>query len=79
MAEVKCVHCGKMVYEMATECPHCHKPIANPNAPTKVSAAPWTWKKTSNQKKVSPLSIIVGLLIAIAVVVAVYYLLISKP
>ena len=78
MAEVKCVHCGKMVYEMAVECPYCKNPIANPNAPTKVSASPWTWKKTQ-KKKVSPLSIIVGVLIAVAVIAAVYYLMMSKP
>jgi uncharacterized membrane protein YvbJ len=72
MAKVKCVHCGRMVFEMAKECPYCKLPIANPDAPTKVSASPWTWKKTSSRKKVTNGMIIVIVVIAAAVLVAVY-------
>jgi uncharacterized protein with PIN domain len=51
MAEVKCIHCKEMVFETATECPHCNKPIANPDAPTRVPASPRDWKNVSHRKK----------------------------
>jgi uncharacterized membrane protein YvbJ len=77
MAKVKCVHCGKRVFEMAAECPYCKQPIANPHAPTKVSAAPWTWKKESHRKKMPAGLIIVVVLILVAA--AVYYFMAMKP
>jgi uncharacterized membrane protein YvbJ len=79
MAKVKCIHCGRMVFEMAKECPYCKLPIANPDAPTRVSDSPWTWKQTSSRKKISG-----GMLFAIAVVVAalivaVYFFMTGRP
>jgi uncharacterized membrane protein YvbJ len=70
MANIKCIHCGKVVFEWAAECPYCKKPIANPHAPTNVSAQPKTWKKTSYAKR-SPIPFIVAGVIVIAIVVAV--------
>jgi len=79
MAKVKCIHCGRMVFEMAKECPYCKLPIANPDAPTKVSASPWTWKKTSQRKKISSGMIIVALVIVVAVIVGVYFFMQGRP
>lgn len=77
MAKVKCVHCGKPVFEMASECPYCKLPIANPHAPTEVSAAPWTWKKESHRKK-TPVGFI-AVAAAILIAAAIYYFMFMKP
>jgi uncharacterized membrane protein YvbJ len=74
MSNIKCVHCGKVVFEWAPQCPHCGKPIANPDAPTSVSAEPKTWKKTSYKKK-SPIPLIVAIAAAVIIAAAAYYLL----
>jgi len=74
MANIKCVHCGKEVFEWAPECPYCKKPIANPDAPTKMSAEPKTWKKTSYRKK-SPVGLMAAVAAAIVIAAAVYFLL----
>lgn len=73
MGTAKCVHCGKEVFEYAKECPYCKKPIANPNAPTNVAKAPWTWKKTSYRKK-TPYGVIAACLAAIIIAAVVVYL-----
>ncbi len=76
MANIKCVHCGKEVFEWAPECPYCKKPIANPDAPTKMSAEPKTWKKTSYRKKSSvalAAAAVAAVIIAAAVVYFVMY------
>lgn len=72
MSTIKCVHCGKEVFEWAPECPYCKKPIANPDAPTKMSQEPKTWKKTSYRKK-SPLPIIIAAAIVVIAAAAVWY------
>jgi uncharacterized membrane protein YvbJ len=69
MGNIKCVHCGKVVFEWAPECPYCKRPIANPHAPTNVSAQPKTWKKISYRKK-SPIPLIIAGGIVIIIVVA---------
>lgn len=74
MANIKCVHCGKEVFEWAAECPYCKKPIANPDAPTKLSAEPKTWKKTSYRKK-SPALLIAAIAVIVVLAAAAYYLL----
>lgn len=68
MAEVKCTHCGEMVYESSTDCPKCGKPIANPDAPTDVPDSPRNWKSTSQKKDNTMLYIIVGGIIVVAVI-----------
>lgn len=68
-----CVHCGKPVFEFATECPHCKKPVANPNAPTKMSAEPKTWKKKSYAKK-APVGIIIACVAVIIIAAVVFYM-----
>lgn len=70
MSNIKCVHCGKMVFEWAAECPYCKRPIANPNAPTNVSAQPKTWKKISYRKKSPILFIVVGVIFIMIIVAA---------
>ena len=72
MANIKCVHCGKEVFEWAPECPYCKKPIANPHAPTNMSPEPKTWKKTSYRKK-SPIGLIAAIAAAIVIAAAVFY------
>ncbi len=74
MAKVKCVHCGKMVFEMASECPYCKKPIANPHAPTDVSSSPRDWKKESYGKK-SPVALIAIVAIILVVAIVIFFLL----
>jgi uncharacterized membrane protein YvbJ len=74
MNVARCVHCGKEVFEFAVECPYCKKPVANPHAPTNVSAEPKTWKKTSHRKKF-PIGIIaVCLAVVVIAAVALYFL-----
>ncbi|OHD62781.1 MAG: hypothetical protein A2176_14895 [Spirochaetes bacterium RBG_13_51_14] len=72
MGTAKCVHCGKEVFEWATDCPYCKRPIANPDAPTNVSPAPWKWKKVSYKKK-SPVGLIIAGVVIIGVVAFVLY------
>jgi uncharacterized membrane protein YvbJ len=75
MVKVKCVHCGAQVSEWTTECPKCGKPVANPDAPTDVSASPRTWKATGQYKKKSSIPyIILGILIVVIVVAVIYFL-----
>ncbi|MBN1495585.1 MAG: hypothetical protein JXA07_02375 [Spirochaetes bacterium] len=69
-----CVHCGKQVSEFATLCPFCNKPVANPHAPTQVSAEPKTWKRTSHAKK-APVGIIIACLAIVVIAAAAYYIL----
>jgi uncharacterized membrane protein YvbJ len=75
MVKVKCVHCGEQVSEWTTDCPKCGKPVANPDAPTNVSASPRSWKATGGQKKKNSLQyIIFGILIVIIVIAVIYFL-----
>ncbi len=67
MAEVKCIHCGEMVYETSTECPKCGKPIANPDAPTDVLGSPREWKKDVQKKNTMLPIILVGIAVALVV------------
>ena len=72
--KVKCVHCGKKVFEMVTECPFCGKPVANKWAPTNVAASPRTWKETGSRKKNPVLFIVIGAILVAAAAVAIYFL-----
>lgn len=73
--QVKCVHCGALVNEFAAECPKCGKPVANRDAPTKVTESPWKMKKTDHGKK-SP--VIPVVIIALVVIAAVLFFLVLK-
>ncbi len=72
MNKAYCVHCGKQVSEFATLCPYCNKPVANPDAPTTMSAEPRTWKATSHAKR-SPIGIIISCLAVLIIAAAAYY------
>lgn len=76
-SKAKCVHCGKDVFEFATECPFCHKPVANKHAPTNVDDAPWTWGKTSHKKNM-PIGIIAACLTIAVIAGIVLYVIIFK-
>ena len=71
--KVKCVHCGELVNEFETDCPKCGKPVANKDAPTNVSEAPWKMSKQS-QKKQSPVIPVVIILLIGAAAAAIYFL-----
>jgi uncharacterized membrane protein YvbJ len=64
MAEVKCIHCGEMVFETSTECPKCNKPIANPDAPTNVPDSPREWRKDVQAKDNMLPVILIGIAVA---------------
>ena len=74
MVKVKCVHCGEQVSEWTTDCPKCGKPVANPDAPTDLSASPRSWKATGQHKKSSLQYIILGVLIVVVVIAVIYFL-----
>ncbi len=68
---VKCVHCGTMVHEFTAECPNCHKPVANRDAPVNVTRSPWKMKNTNHGKK-SPVLPIAAALVAVVIVVVLF-------
>ena len=79
MVKVKCIHCGEKVTEWANECPNCGKPVANPDAPTKVSEIKLNQKKIDQygKKNVLPF-ILTGILAIIVIAVITYFLILQK-
>jgi uncharacterized membrane protein YvbJ len=73
MAKVKCVHCHELVFEMAPECPHCGRPVANKDAPVNVPPMSRKWDK-KHMKKTSPVVIFLSIVAFLLMVAAVVYI-----
>ena len=67
--KVKCVHCGTMVHEFTAECPNCHKPVANKDAPVNVTPSPWQKRNIDHGKKFPLIPVVIVLLVIAAAVI----------